>query len=336
LLPHLDAIEKTGQRAAELCRQMLAYAGKGQYLLRKLDLSELVGEMTRLLEVSLHKGVVIRYHLAENLPPVEADVAQMQQVIMNLVTNANEAIGERSGAITVSTGLIAADAAYLRSLADDANGLEPGRYVWLEVSDTGCGMDEETKARLFEPFFTTKFTGRGLGMSAIHGIVRAHGGAIKVYSEPGRGTTIKLLLPVVEGRAEPLGNDRDMVPSRRRKARILVVDDEETVREVAAMLLEEAGFEVTTAVDGLEAVEIFRDSPEAWDCVLMDMTMPRMNGAEAFTEMRRLRPDVQVVLCSGYDERSATAHFAGKGLAGFVQKPFRPETLLSKISEILG
>ncbi len=336
LLPHLDAIEKTSQRAAELCRQMLAYAGKGQFVVRRIDLSELVGEMTRLLEVSLHKGVVMRYQLAENLPPVEADVAQLQQVVMNLVTNANEAIGERSGGITVSTGLVSADREYLATMHEEADGLSPGRYVWLEVSDTGCGMDEETQRRLFEPFFTTKFTGRGLGMSAIRGIVRGHGGAIKVYSEPGRGTTVKVLLPAVGGRAEPLGEPNDVARPASCAARVLVVDDEESVREVAAMILEEAGFEVATAADGREAVARFRESPDAWDCVVLDMTMPRMNGAEAFREMRRIRPDVRVLLCSGYDEQAATAQFAGKGLAGFLQKPFSPESLVRTVADLIG
>ncbi len=335
LLPHLDAIEKTSQRAAELCRQMLAYAGKGQFVVRRIDLSELVGEMTRLLEVSLHKGVVIRYQLAENLPPVEADVAQLQQVVMNLVTNANEAIGERSGGITVSTGLVSADRDYLRTMCEEADGLSPGRYVWLEVSDTGCGMDEETKRRLFEPFFTTKFTGRGLGMSAIRGIVRGHGGAIKVYSEPGRGTTVKVLFPAVGGRAESLSEPGGPGERAARPARVLIVDDEESVREVAALILEEAGFDVATAADGREAVARFRESPEAFDCVMLDMTMPRMNGAEAFREMRRIRPDVRVLLCSGYDEEAATAQFAGKGLAGFLQKPFAPELLVRTISDLI-
>ncbi|RMD72714.1 MAG: PAS domain S-box protein, partial [Bacteroidetes bacterium] len=194
LLKHVEAIEKTSERAAELCQQMLAYAGKGRFVVRPINLSELVLEMTRLLEVSLHKGVVLRYELEPNLPAVEADAAQMQQVVMNLVTNANEAIGENSGIITLATGMMQADEEYLRTVVGEEEGLAPGRYVWLEVSDTGCGMDEETKARIFEPFFTTKFTGRGLGMSAILGIVRGHHGAIKIYSEPGRGTTIKVLL----------------------------------------------------------------------------------------------------------------------------------------------
>jgi len=331
---HLAAIEDTSQRAADLCKQMLAYSGKGRFVVQAVNLSELVEEMVRLLEVSIHKSVVIRYALASSLPAIEADLAQMQQVIMNIVINANEAIGEHSGNIMMSTDQIQIDRNYLDNVYIQEEQLAPGRYVCLEVSDTGCGMNEETKQRLFEPFFTTKFTGRGLGMSAILGIVRGHHGAIKVYSEVGKGTTIKLLFPAVEQDAISLKGEKQEHDVRG-TGTVLVVDDEEGIREVATMILEDAGYQTFTAVDGLDAIEQLQCHLNEIDCVLLDMTMPRMGGEEAFTEMRRIRPDIKVLLCSGYNQQTATQRFTGKGLAGFVQKPYMPDVLLAKISDVI-
>ncbi len=316
----LDRIEASCEQAATLCRQMLAYSGKGRFVVRPVNLSRLVEEITHLLEVSLGKSVVVKYQLAENLPPVEADEAQIQQVIMNLVTNANEAIGARSGVISTSTGVMHADEDYLRDCHGDAP--QPGRYAWLEVSDTGCGMDRETMERIFDPFFTTKSTGRGLGMSAVLGIVRGHKGALKVYSEPGRGTTFKLLLPAMEQEEARDGAEAAArADDWRGRGTVLVVDDEETVRETTALMLEELGFSTIMARDGRDALEIFRRRHGEIDVVLMDLTMPGMSGEECFREMRRVDAGVRVVLTSGYNEQDAIQHFTGKGLAGFVQKP---------------
>jgi len=331
-MDHITAIEDTSQRAADLCNQMLAYSGKGRFVVQPVDLSCLVHEMVRLLEVSIHKGVVMRYELADGLPAIDADLAQLQQVIMNLVINANEAIGNRSGMIMLTTGLMHADESYLRSVYVEEEALSPGRYVYLEVSDTGCGMDETTIRRIFEPFYTTKFTGRGLGMSAILGIVRGHHGAIKLYTEQGKGSSLKVLFPVSDGAAIALQQDGGIDSEQRGEGLILLVDDEETVREVAAMMLEQAGYRVIHAVDGVDGVEKLKLHVDEIYCVLLDMTMPRMGGAEAFSEMRRIKPDVRVILTSGYNEQSATQRFAGKGLAGFVQKPYRPDVLLARIA----
>jgi len=332
---HLDAIEGASQRAADLCQQMLAYSGKGKFVVQSINLSELVDEMMRLLEVSIYKSVVMRYELAANLPAIEADLAQMQQIIMNLVINANEAIGERSGNIVISTGLMQIDSDYLNNVYVQEEQLEPGRYVCLEVSDTGCGMCKETQQRIFEPFFTTKFTGRGLGMSAILGIVRGHHGAIKVYSEAGKGTTMKVLFPVVETDAVSLKPDQQFVHTQG-NGTLLIVDDEESIREVASIILQGAGYHTFTATDGVDAIEQLKRHINEIDCVLLDMTMPRMGGEEAFTELRRIKPDIKVVLSSGYNQQTATQRFTGKGLAGFVQKPYLPGVLLAKISEILA
>jgi len=329
----LVKIESSAQRAADLCQQMLAYSGKGRFVVQAIDLSKLVNEMVHLIDVSIEKNVVIKYHLAENLPLVEVDIAQLQQIVLNLITNANEAIENRSGVISFSTGIMHADEAYLHdSFCDD--GLAEGRFVYIEVSDTGCGMSEQTIKKIFDPFFTTKFTGRGLGMSAVLGIVRGHHGALRVYSEVGKGTTFKILLPASECSAieELAGNgaQHDWQAS----GTILVVDDEETIRETAAMMLEEMGFTTLTALDGKDAVEIYRQHKHEIAAVLLDMTMPRMDGKTCFRELRRINKHVKVILSSGYSEDDATGRFQGKGLAGFVQKPYTPESLKSMMMRV--
>lgn len=332
----LGRIEESSRRASELCRQMLAYSGKGKFVVKPLNISSLVMEMTRLMEVSISKNVVLKYHLSEQLPLIEADAAQIQQVVLNLITNASEAIGEKSGVISFSTGVMHADAGYLNGSIARVT-LPEGRYVFLEVSDTGCGMDAATVAKIFDPFFTTKFTGRGLGMSAVLGIVRGHHGALRVYSEPGRGSTFKLLLPVLEEQIDALSTDVSgewVAPVG--DGVVLVVDDEETIREVAAMMLEDMGFETMTAEDGLDAVAVYRKHAGRIVAVLMDMTMPRMDGSECFRELRRINPDVKVVLSSGYNEEEATTRFLGKGLAGFLQKPYSPAALRETMANILS
>ncbi len=333
----LDNVENASERAAALCKQMLAYSGKGKFVVEQVNLSELVEEMTSLLSVSISKSVVMRFDLSPQLPPIEADVAQMQQVVMNLVINASEAIGDRSGIITIHTGAVEVDADYIKTTYLKEH-IQPGRYVALEVSDTGCGMDEETRKKIFDPFFTTKFTGRGLGMSAILGIVRGHHGAIKLYSEKGKGTTFKLLFPcaALEGgeQGKARGEEQRVVGSG--SGTVLVVDDEETIRVTAAAMLEDAGFTVLTAEDGAAGVEMFRQRHDEIRAVLLDMTMPRMGGEEAFRHMRQIDPDVKVVLSSGYNEQDATSHFAGKGLAGFIQKPYSPKALQAKFVQLLA
>ena len=332
---NLSAIIEASQKAAELCKQMLAYSGKGKFVVQALDLSELIGGMTSLLKVSVGKGVVVRAELEEGLPAIEADVEQVQQVVMNLVINAGEAIEGGSGTIDIATGVIQADAEYLQAADVEHTSLQAGRYVWLEVGDTGSGMDEATRKQLFEPFFTTRFVGRGLGMSAVLGIVRGHKGAIRVYSEPGEGTSIKILFPAVEQEAELLSEPDSAEKAEHGTGTVLVVDDEEHVRSVAALMLEEAGYRTMLASDGQEGVDMLRRHVDEIDCVLLDMTMPRMAGDEAFVEMRRIKPDIRVVLSSGYNRQTATQYFTGKGLAGFVQKPYMPDTLLAAVGKAI-
>jgi len=319
--PNVEEIARTSQRAADLCRQMLAYSGKGRFLVGRYDLSEIVREMAQMLEVSISKKASLRYSFGAQLPAVEADATQLRQVIMNLITNASEALHDHSGSISIVTGVMDCDRTYLaESYLDDK--LPEGRYVYLEVSDTGAGMDEETRRRIFDPFFTTKFTGRGLGLAAVLGIVRGHKGAIKVYSEPGRGTTFKVLLPAVEwqpGNSVPSpGPPASVKPG----GTVLLVDDDSAVRTIGVQMLERLGYTVLTAADGREGLEVFRTRREEIACVILDLTMPEMGGDEVFRELRRLQRDVRVILTSGYNEQEVIQQFAGKGLAGFVQKPY--------------
>lgn len=327
-------IETAAKRAAELTRQLLAYSGKGRFVIEAINLSELVEEMAHLLEVSISKKATLKYHFASDLPSVLADAAQIRQVVMNLIINASEAIGTKSGIIAVTTGAIDCDRSYLRSTYLDEE-LPEGLYVYLEVSDTGCGMDQDTLGRIFDPFFTTKFTGRGLGLAAVLGIVRGHQGALKVYSEPGRGTTFKVLLPAHNRPAEPLRADTTDAGGWRGQGAVLLVDDEQTVRALGKRMLERIGFRVLVAEDGLGAVALFREHAEDIVCVILDLTMPHMDGEETFRILRQICPEVPVILSSGYNEQEVTQRFVGKGLAGFIQKPYQLGNLQAKLREVL-
>jgi CheY-like chemotaxis protein len=330
---YIENIIKACQKAANLCKQMLAYSGKGQFVVKPINLSELIEEMSQLLKVTIPKNIVLRLDLSPQLPPVDADVTQMQQVIMNLVINAAEAIGKCSGIISIATGVMFIDKAYLAETFIDED-LAEGQYVYMEVSDTGCGMDEETHARIFEPFFTTKFTGRGLGMAAILGIIRGHKGAIKSYSELNKGTTFKVFLPRSKETSVPISLDDKIKESWHSQGVVLVIDDEETIREVAVSMLKDLGLEALTAADGMEGIEIFKHHHQDIDAVILDMTMPRMGGEDTFSELCRIDPNVKVILSSGYNEQDATNRFAGKGLAGFLQKPYTPEQLATQLAKI--
>jgi two-component system cell cycle sensor histidine kinase/response regulator CckA len=327
-------IEKASRRAADLCRQMLAYSGKGRFVVEPIDLSELVEEMAHLLQVSVSKKAVLRVHFASGLPPVMADATQLRQVIMNLITNASEAIGDRSGVISIATGLMECDRAYFRGSVLDEN-LPEGAYAFLEVTDTGVGMTPETLARIFDPFFTTKFQGRGLGLSAVLGIVRGHRGAVKVYTEPGKGSTFKVLLPAAR-EALPLRRGKPAAPSAAGTpggATVLLADDDPTIRSVGKAMLEKLGYAVLLARDGTEALEIFRSRARDVGAVLLDLTMPSMDGEECFRELRRIRGDVRVILSSGYNEQEVVQRFTGKGLAGFIQKPYVMAALRDRLAE---
>ncbi|MFZ1377685.1 MAG: CHASE domain-containing protein [Geothrix sp.] len=328
----LQRIEATTQRGSDLARQLLAYAGKAHFAVRPLDLNAIILEMGDLLSVSISKKVSVTTDLEPGLPPVDADSAQFQQVVMNLVINASEAIGDQPGRVIVRTRSVAYSRGELSSTFP-GQVLEPGPYVRLEVEDDGCGMDAETIGRIFDPFFTTKFTGRGLGLSAMLGIVRGHRAGIRVESTPGKGTLFILLFPASESTVAQLIPEAE--PLAPMSGTVLVVDDESIIRDLARSALETAGFGVLEARDGLEAVERFEQERGAIDLVLLDMTMPRMGGAEAFRRIRGLEPGVKVLLTSGYTQKESLESLADLPPDGFLQKPFRVRELVGKVREIL-
>jgi CheY-like chemotaxis protein len=317
---------------------MLAYSGKGRFVVSSLDLGELLRENANLFRSAVAKSITMDLRLAAEGCMVEANPSQIQQVIMNLITNASEAIGEGAGTITLSTGLLSCDEAYLtRSRLEEK--APPGDYVYVEVRDNGCGMDAETVQRVFDPFFTTKFTGRGLGMSAVLGIVRGHRGALMVDSVQGRGTTVRVLLPA--SGAPTIQEPRGQAPAKKTSVdpsptgTILVVDDEPTVREICAEYAEQLGYRALSAADGKGALALYREHGHDIACVLLDLTMPQMDGLSTFRELRRMRPDVKVILCSGYDEQDAVRRFAREGLSGFLHKPYLLHELEARLDEAL-
>jgi PAS domain S-box-containing protein len=329
------------RRAADLTRQMLAYSGKASFDVRRINLSELVEENAHLFRACISKIVVLNVWLDRGLPPINADAGQIQQVIMNLITNASEAIGDRPGAISLSTGMQSCDTPALsRSRAGELP--PPGRFVWLEVTDTGCGMDQETQLRLFDPFFSTKLMGRGLGMSAILGIVRAHQGAIFVDSAAGQGTTIRVLFPAGETPPREAGtNATAMNPhslpgeQRLREGTVLLVDDEAMVRNVCAKVLQRLGWQVIEASDGPNAIELYRKSGAGIACVLLDQSMPQMDGTTVFRALRAINPAVKVILSSGYSNDQTTGQcLTTEGLAGFIQKPYTVDGLRQELARI--
>lgn len=332
--PMLKDVMIASETAANLTRQLLAYAGKGRFVTEPVDLSDLVRQIHPLLQTSIPKNVQLRLELTDKLPCVEADLAQMQQVIMNLVINGAEAIGEAQGMVLVTTGMQIVDEDYIATVLLPAQ-IVPGEYVNLQVHDSGSGMAQETMDRIFDPFFTTKLTGRGLGLAAVLGIVRGHKGAIKVYSTPGQGTTFKLLLPATGQRmGTPHAHVEVSQPTEGET--VMVVDDEQIVRRSAKAMLERHGYSVVLAENGKEAVELFRVLGDKIDLVLLDMTMPVMGGEETFRELKTVRNNVRVLLSSGYNEVEAVRRFAGKGLAGFIQKPYSAVTLVEKVRSALG
>lgn len=328
---YMQNVERAAQRAAELCRELLAYSGRGRFVVEPADLSTLVREMGRLLEVSISKQAVLRYALAEGLDPVVVDATQIRQIVMNLITNASESLGGGPGEIAIATGVLECSQEYIaESLGGEA--LPAGRYAYFEVSDTGCGMSAETCRRIFDPFFTTKVTGRGLGLAAVLGIVRGHRGAVRVTTAPGQGAAFRVLLPV--GRPpEPAVAVAPAAPSA---GTVLVVDDEEAVRVVVGRMLEKAGFRSLLAVSGAQAVEIFRARSGEVSCVLLDFTMPGMDGAETFQHLAEIRPDVRILLASGYSEQEVLPLFAGRRLAAFIQKPYQMNALIQKVVDVIG
>ncbi|HUE05508.1 MAG TPA: PAS domain S-box protein [Bryobacteraceae bacterium] len=333
-LENLAEIETATSRAAELTSQMLAYSGKGRFTLQAVNLSRAAEETAKLLHTMIPKKTATQFNLPHDLPAIQADPAQIRQIVMNLITNAAEAIGEAGGSIQVSTGVMDVDRTYLSGTYFDDH-LPAGRYVFLEVSDTGCGMSPETQAKIFDPFFTTKFTGRGLGLAAVIGIVRAHHGALSVSSQPGRGSTFRLLFPGTGKMEETHTESPLMTHLARGSGTILVVDDESGMRNLARTILENSGYTVLTAYDGGDAIRVFRRHAGEVAAIVLDLTMPVMNGEETAAELQRIRAGVPIILSSGYSEQEAAGSFGGLGLAGFLKKPYVPSELTRAVQKAI-
>ncbi|HEX72869.1 MAG TPA: PAS domain-containing hybrid sensor histidine kinase/response regulator, partial [Candidatus Hydrogenedentes bacterium] len=325
----LGKIQRTARNASALCKQMLAYSGRGALIKETVCLNSLILDMDHLFQASISKKIALKIDLDSALPYIAGDPAQLQQVLMNLVFNASEAIGEGEGSITIATRASQCTEEEDRELKPNEG---DARCILLEVADTGCGMDAETLERVYDPFFSTKFTGRGLGMSAVLGIVRGLKGSIKAESAPGQGTTFRIRLPRAHESAPPKVPAPEKQPTPVKGAgTILIVEDEEDLREMGKMTGEYLGFRMLSAADGCEAVDVYRRESDSIDLVLLDMTMPRMDGEQTFYEMKRLNPNVRVIITSGYANQEIEKRFAGKGLIGVLQKPYSMSALEEKI-----
>ncbi len=333
----LEQIELAGKRAAELTRQLLAYSGKAKISSRALHLSELIEEMKPLLGISVSKKIQLMLDLKSDLPLIKGDPTQIQQIVMNLITNASEAIGDGNGIISLSTGVKRIGNAdqerlYLKDFT------RAGEYVYIRVTDTGKGMDSETMQKIFDPFFTTKFTGRGLGLATVLGIVRGHKGNIMVESISGQGTTFHVLFPAEKSlkAGEDVSDQTSRAPrSFHGKGKVLVVDDEEMVRTMVRKILEQAGFDILLAADGQEAIEQLKKHASEIDLVVLDMTMPGLDGVSTFRRLREVSSNIPVILTSGYTENGVADALYQEGLAGFIQKPFMSDTLLNLVQKAM-
>ena len=329
----LETVVRTAQSAGGLCRQLLAYAGKGRFRVSHVDLARMVGDMEGILRTSAPRRVELEYELPPNLPAVRGDESQLGQIVLNLVTNAAEAIGEEGGHIWVRLGTRTCDAAEFTRCSLVSAAIEPGTFITLEVTDDGCGMDEATLDKIFDPFYTTKFTGRGLGLAALRGIVESHGGAICVRSQPGEGTTFHVLLPAAQ---QPADGPRSTGPDAwRGSGAALVVDDDPLVRRVATRLLDRLGFTPMSAADGVEALELARRHTGTLRVALVDLMMPHMDGIETFHGLRAIHPTIPVVLMSGYNQQTLVETHVHEGIASFLQKPFRAGELRESVREAI-
>lgn len=329
----LSVVLRSSERAAHLIRQLLAYAGKGRFFVEPVDLSRLLQETIDLLHASISKSVTIALQLDSALPIIEANSAQLQQLIMNLILNAAESLDDREGKVEVRSFVrdVQPSDAYYNALG---YAIAPGSYVGLEVSDNGCGMDQKTRAQIFEPFFTTKFTGRGLGLAAVQGIVRSLHGLIDVTSTPGEGSVFTVLLPAKEIHPSPPAEDQSPAASSRH-ARILVIDDEEIVRSTTRAALERAGYTVLIAEDGTSGLAAFEKHRSELDLILLDMSMPGKSGIQVLREIRQVASTIPVVISSGYSEQEVARRFAGASFSGILQKPYTSARLAEAVASAL-
>lgn len=331
--PMLEIVVRSSERAAHLTQQLLAYAGKGKTFLEPVSMPRIVHDTCELVRASVPRTIQIVDVKDPGVPVIETNTAQMQQIVMNLVINATEAIGEEGGTVMVRTG---SESVERSDAASNVLGyaIAPGDYIFIEVCDSGAGMDEQTLAQIFDPFFTTKFTGRGLGLAAVYGIVRSLSGAIEVSSAPGKGSTFRVLLPARKPHAEPASPNSSEAGDR--SAVILVVDDEEVVRTTARTALEQDGHEVLFAAGGAEALELFRENMGRIGLIILDMSLPGMSGSETLTSLRKLSPWVPVAILGGYGENEISARFGDTEVIQYIQKPFTAASLADSVGAILS
>lgn len=329
----LQEIQTAALRLSELTNQLLVYSGRGRINKEMINLSSLVREMAELLKPAISKKAEIEFEISDRLPKFDGDPTQIRQVVMNLITNASDALQSDSGKITLATGTIIADRALLEQCYIDDN-LPEGEYVFLEVTDSGSGMSHETMLRIFDPFFTTKFKGRGLGLAAVLGIVRKHNGALRVISKPGSGTKFMIMFPAASGESVERESVREQHLVPRGSGTVLVIDDEELVRNIAKEILENFGYSVIMAVDGRGGVEQFEKHQSEIAAVLLDMTMPDLSGDEVLEMIRKIRPDVGVVLSSGYLDKFQLRSLEQDPAVTYLPKPYSPLDLVAKIRDV--
>ena len=331
----LDEIKRTTLRAAELANQMLVYTGKTTVVVDNINLSSVVREMGSLLDVSISKKVTIQYSLSEDLSMIRGDVSQIRQVAMNLITNASEAIGDRSGVIAISIHGVELRLGEVKGVFPPGNVLE-GSYVLLEVSDTGDGIDGETLQKIFDPLFTTKVTGRGLGLASLLNAVQRHNGAVEVKSEVGCGTVFRIYFPIEEEVADEATTEAARVDDEwHGYGTVLIADDEEAIRDITTSLLERVGFRVITAADGFETVDLYTEHPEEISVLLMDINMPRLNGLEAALRIRHINPTVPILFMSGYPREQVMNRFGQQPHTDFIKKPFQSAELTAAIRGVM-
>lgn len=330
---YLETIDKTSRHTAELTNQILAYSGKGKFILKPVSLNPMIEEMKPLFQHSISKKAALKINLAPDLPIIDADTAQLRQVLLNLISNASEALEGRSGVITLETYKKYCDSRYIKNSCF-FTGQKKGEYLCIKVTDDGAGMKQETLNKIFEPFYTTKVTGRGLGLSVVMGIVKGHNGILSVRSRPGKGSDFEIALPP-GGKLPPVSKlVREEGPAWKYTGTALLADDEERVRSITGKMLMRIGFKVLLAKNGLEAVQIFKSHADEINLVLLDLTMPELDGIETMKIISEMNPKVKIILSSGYDPDVLNDEHSANNLDGYIKKPFRFSKLIEEPKSI--
>lgn len=336
VMESIHAITRASHRAADLCRQLLAYSGKTHFVVAPIDMNALIRDMRQILHVSVMPRATLHLDLAESLPSIEADAGQLQQVLLNIIVNACESLHQAGGHVSIRTHVQNCDAAELSGLQPGSDGVTPGRFVIIEVQDDGCGMDDNTRARMFDPCFTTKFTGRGLGLAAVLGIIRGHRGAMDVSSTVGIGTRVRIFFPASNRAVAPTAENVGDAEKWQGNGTVLVVDDEPEVRQACGGMLGQIGFQVETVASGQEAIERLGENPFSdYCCVILDVTMPRLDGRETLRRIRERGIWVPVLLTSGFSNDCVSENPESGQFSGFIQKPFTLIELQRMLQRVL-